>query len=56
VIPAIVTPLELRARSRQRKQIAFAAAGTLLVLVALAHFFIAPVDTLWFAALRRFGA
>jgi succinoglycan biosynthesis transport protein ExoP len=56
VIPAIVTPDELRARSRQRKQIALATAGTLLVLVALTHFFVAPVDALWFAALRRFGA
>ena len=55
VIPAIVTPAELRARSRQRKQIAFAAVGTLLALVTLAHFLIAPVDTLWFAALHRFG-
>jgi uncharacterized protein involved in exopolysaccharide biosynthesis len=55
VIPAIFTPDDLRARSRQRRQIALAAAGTLLVLVVLAHFFIAPVDMLWFAAMRRLG-
>jgi polysaccharide biosynthesis transport protein len=56
VIPAIVTPDDLRARAKQRKQIAVVAAGTLLVLVVLAHFFIAPVDMLWSAALHRLGA
>ena len=56
VIPAIVTPGERRARTRQRRQIALAAAGTLIVLVVLAHFFVAPVDALWFATLHRLGA
>jgi len=29
---------------------------TALVVVALAHTFIAPLDAIWFGALRRFGA
>jgi uncharacterized protein involved in exopolysaccharide biosynthesis len=55
VIPAITTPGELRTRRRQRAGLAFAAAGSVVVLVVLAHLFVAPVDLLWFAAMRRFG-
>lgn len=55
VIPLISTPEEQKTRGRRRARVAFATVGTLIVLVALAHFFVAPVDLLWFAALRRLG-
>jgi polysaccharide biosynthesis transport protein len=55
IIPAILTPDEEKSRGRQRARLALATAGTFIALVVLAHFFVAPVDVLWFAALRRFG-
>ena len=55
IIPAIRTTEELRARSRQRRTYAAATVGTVLALVLIAHFFVAPLDVLWFATLRRFG-
>jgi succinoglycan biosynthesis transport protein ExoP len=55
VIPAILTPDEGRAKSRQRRRYAVATVSTLVALVVFAHFFVAPLDVLWFAALRRFG-
>lgn len=55
VIPAIVTRDDLRQRARRRRRAAATAAAALLLLVGLAHFFVAPLDALWFAALRRFG-
>jgi uncharacterized protein involved in exopolysaccharide biosynthesis len=55
IIPAILTPDEVSAKSRQRTRYAVATAGTLIALVVIAHLFIAPLDVLWFAALRRFG-
>jgi uncharacterized protein involved in exopolysaccharide biosynthesis len=55
IIPMIVTTDEKRAKGRRR--IGFAAATTAAVVTAvvLAHFFLAPLDVLWFMALRRFG-
>lgn len=55
VIPAILTPEELLRSSRQRVRYAVATVSALLALVVLAHVFVAPLDVLWFAALRRFG-
>jgi uncharacterized protein involved in exopolysaccharide biosynthesis len=55
IIPAILTPEEVLAKSRQRVRVTVATVGTLLALVVVAHFFVAPLDVLWFAALRRFG-
>ena len=56
IIPVILTPDEQRAASRQRTRYAVATVSTLVALVVLAHFFVAPLDVLWFATLRRFGA
>jgi uncharacterized protein involved in exopolysaccharide biosynthesis len=55
IIPAIRTAEELRTRTRQRRTYAAATVGTVLALVLFAHFFVAPLDVLWFATLRRFG-
>jgi uncharacterized protein involved in exopolysaccharide biosynthesis len=55
IIPAILTADEVRARSRQRATYAVATVTTVLALVLIAHIFVAPLDVLWFATLRRFG-
>ena len=55
IIPAILTAAEVQTRSRQRTTYAVATVSTVLALVLIAHFFVAPLDVLWFAALRRFG-
>ena len=56
IIPEIRTAEELRTMSRQRRTYVAATVGTVLALVLIAHFFLAPLDVLWFATLRRFGA
>ncbi len=56
VIPAILTAADRRRDGRRRVQAIAAVAVTALVVVALAHTFIAPLDAIWFGALRRFGA
>jgi len=55
IIPTILTPDEEGGKSRRRTRYAVATVSTLVALVVLAHFFIAPLDVLWFATLRRFG-
>lgn len=55
IIPTILTPDDVQAKSRQRRRYAVATLSTLLALVVFTHFFVAPLDVLWFAALRRFG-
>jgi polysaccharide biosynthesis transport protein len=55
VIPAILTAEDMSLRRRRRVQTAAATAVTFLVVVVLAHLLVAPLDALWFAALRRFG-
>jgi succinoglycan biosynthesis transport protein ExoP len=55
VIPAIFTTEDLRLRGRRRVQVVAATAVAVLVAIVLAHVFIAPLDALWFGALRRFG-
>ena len=56
VIPSILTVDDRRRDGRRRSQAIAAVAVTALVVVALAHVFIAPLDAIWFGALRRFGA
>lgn len=54
-IPHIVTHDELKGRKRQ---LAFASAtgvGLLAVAMIVMHFAVAPLDILWFMALRKFG-
>jgi len=55
IIPLILTADERRAKGRQRVQLAAATTVAFVALVVLAHLFVAPLDVLWFAALRRFG-
>jgi uncharacterized protein involved in exopolysaccharide biosynthesis len=55
VIPNIVTREDERRQRRLRYRVAFGAAGAIVVVLALAHFFVMPIDDLWFGALRRFG-
>jgi hypothetical protein len=56
VIPAILTADEKRRGGKRRLQAAAAVAVATLVTIALVHAFVAPIDALWFGALRRFGA
>lgn len=55
IIPAISTPDDRKAAGKRRRSFALATAGAFIALVVLAHLFVAPVDALWFAALRRLG-
>ncbi len=54
IIPVIRTLEELRVAAKRRLRVAFAAAGSVLVLVVLAYLF-APVDGWWFLAMRHLG-
>jgi hypothetical protein len=56
VIPAILTADDRRRDGRRRAQAVAAVAVVALVAVALTHVFVAPLDAIWFGALRRFGA
>ena len=55
IIPAILTADDQRVRGRRQVQVAAATAVALVAVIVFAHFFIAPLDALWFGALRRFG-
>jgi uncharacterized protein involved in exopolysaccharide biosynthesis len=55
VIPAILTPDDLRRAGRHRVQAAAGAVAVVIVAVLLAHFLVAPLDDLWAGALRRLG-
>ena len=56
VIPSILTADDRRRDGRRRARAVAAVAVVALVAVALTHVFIAPLDAIWFGALRRFGA
>jgi hypothetical protein len=56
IIPVILTDEDRRAKKRLRIRFAAGSAVAFVLLVVMAHLFIAPLDALWFAALRRFGA
>ena len=55
IIPLIFTADDKRTKGKQRMRFAAATTAAFVTLVTLAHFFVAPLDVLWFAALRRFG-
>jgi uncharacterized protein involved in exopolysaccharide biosynthesis len=55
IIPAILTAADVRLHGRRRAQAVVAAVAIALVEVALAHFFVAPIDALFAGALRRLG-
>jgi protein tyrosine kinase modulator len=55
VIPVIVTTDDKRTLRRRRLGYAVATVGVFCLAVVLISLFVAPIDVLWFAALRRFG-
>jgi uncharacterized protein involved in exopolysaccharide biosynthesis len=55
IIPAILTAEDLRTKGRKRVRAVAVTATAVLAAVVLAHFFVAPLDALWFGALRRLG-
>ncbi len=55
VVPRIITRAELHAAARQRRLALWGTAAGCLAIVVLIHFFYAPLDVLWFTALRHVG-
>jgi len=53
VIPYVETDQEKRERHKRSLMTLALAAITLVVAIALIHFFVVPVDVLWFRALRK---
>lgn len=56
VIPFMPNEDDLTKAVTRRRLIKGAGLGVMLMLLALLHVFVVPLDVLWFAALRRFGA
>jgi hypothetical protein len=55
IIPAIMTHEDHRSTNRRRVRYAVASLTVLVAAVVLAHFFVAPLDALWMATMRRLG-
>ena len=55
LVPHIVTASEVRAARRRVWLAAGSATATVCVAVVLTHFFVMPLDVLWFTFARRFG-
>ena len=53
LLPWIETPAQAMSRSRLRRLSVVGAATSVVVAVALLHFFYRPLDVLWQVALRR---
>ncbi|HEY9198603.1 MAG TPA: lipopolysaccharide biosynthesis protein, partial [Gammaproteobacteria bacterium] len=53
VIPYLSTDTETAARHRHRLLLVFGAAGIVVLAIILVHFFVSPLDVLWFRALRK---
>lgn len=53
VIPYLATDSETATRRRHRRMLVLGAVGIVLVAVVLVHFFVSPLDVLWFRALRK---
>lgn len=53
VIPYLATDSESTARRRYRRMLVLGALGIVLLAVLLVHFFVTPLDVLWFRALRK---
>ena len=56
VIPFMPNEDDLTKAVTRRRLIKGAGLGVMLMFLALLHVFVVPLDVLWFAALRRFGA
>ena len=55
VIPFMPNEQDLARAVMRRRLLQGAGVGALVTIFALLHVFVAPLDVLWFAALRRFG-
>jgi uncharacterized protein involved in exopolysaccharide biosynthesis len=55
LVPHIITASEVRTARRRMWLAAGTATATVCAAVVLAHFFVAPLDVLWFTFARRFG-
>ena len=55
VIPFMPNEQDLARAVMRRRLLQGAGVGALVTILALLHVFVAPLDVLWFAALRRFG-
>lgn len=53
VIPYLATDSETAARRRYRRMLVLGAVGVVVLAVILVHFFVSPLDVLWFRALRK---
>lgn len=53
VIPYLATDSETAAQRRYRRMLVLGALGVVLLAVVLVHFFVSPLDVLWFRALRK---
>lgn len=53
VIPYLATDIETAARRRYRRMLVLGAVGVVVLAVILVHFFVSPLDVLWFRALRK---
>jgi succinoglycan biosynthesis transport protein ExoP len=55
VIPFMPNEQDLSRAVKRRRLLKGAGVGALVMILALLHLFVMPLDVLWFAALRRFG-
>jgi uncharacterized protein involved in exopolysaccharide biosynthesis len=55
IVPTKLTPEDQRRLARRRIWTAAATVGGVIVVVAVTHFFVTPIDALFAGALRRFG-
>jgi hypothetical protein len=53
VIPYLATDKEIAHGRRHRRRLVLIAVGIVVVTVILVHFFVSPLDVLWFRALRK---
>ena len=56
VIPYVANSAEGNRRRQHRMMILALVVGSIIVLLALIHFFIGPLDVMWFRAMRKFDS
>ena len=55
VVPYIVTAADNRKKMLQRSLFTFGTLATIVIASVLVHFYVMPLDVLWFRSLRRLG-
>lgn len=53
IIPYLATDKEIAQGRRQRRRLVLIAVGIVVAAVVFVHFFVSPLDVLWFRALRK---